>query len=208
MPMTDEEYWKLGTDQLELAHKRVMQLVETLPAERRLRVKKMLDGFVGGQYFTAPASTRRAFHNAFPAGLVCHSLNVYDNLVKLVDAFEPDRWPQHKLAFCALFHDLGKVGDGVEAFYVKTTEQWKQRKSEFYDVNPKCCKGPNAERGLYILQLYGITVDWEEYTSIRLNDGMGPAENKPYSFCEPDLSLLVHHADHLASRSEKKLGLE
>ena len=63
---------------------------------------------------------------------------------------------------------------------------------------------PSSERGLFVLQSEGVSLDYDEYLAIRLNDGAGPAENKPYNWHTPPLSLLIHWADHWRSVQEKE----
>lgn len=205
MSMTDEEYWKQGTERLEEYVKMVDSIVDSFPEPRRSQVKKMMAGPIGEQFMTAPASTRRAFHNAFPCGLVAHSLSVVKYAVKFAETLAPGRWPVWKVMFVALFHDLGKAGSPGKPYYVKTTDDWKLRKDEFYDVS-KDEFMPNSEKSLYVMQLHGITLDWEETVAIRLNDGSGARGNEGYLFNEPDLSLVVHWADHWASKQEKAAG--
>lgn len=200
--MTEEEYWKQGSEKLEAHLDMVKAIIATFPEPRQTQVLKMMDGVQGEQFMTSPASTRRKFHYAFPGGLVAHSLNVVKYAVKLAETLAPGRWPVHKVMFCALFHDLGKSGSPGKPFYVQVKEKWKRDKGEFYELSFDEFM-PNAEKSLYILQLHGITLDHEETVAIRLNDGMGPGENKPYEFREPDLALVVHWADHWASRQEK-----
>jgi len=205
MSQTDDEYWKQGTDKLETYLAMVNAIIESLPEPRRAQVKAMMDGPMGEQFMTSPASTRRAFHYAFPCGLVAHSLNVVQYAVKFAETLAPGRWPKWKVAFCALFHDLGKAGSPGKPYYIQTKEDWKRKKGEFYDVNKEEFM-PNAEKSLYVLQLHGVVLDWEETCSIRLNDGMGSESNREYSFNEPDLALVIHWADHWASRQEKAEG--
>lgn len=200
--MTDEEYMKQGTANLEKYVREFNQIVDSFPAERKKAVKKMMEGPIGEQFFLAPASSRRMFHNAFPCGLLAHSLNVVQNAWDISRVLAPDRWPDHKIGFAALFHDLGKAGSPGKPFYTRTKEQFKEKKGEFWDVSKEEWM-PNAEKSLYLLQLHGIPVDWEEAVAIRLNDGMGSESNREYSFHEPDLALIVHWADHWAMRTEK-----
>jgi hypothetical protein len=202
MKLTKEEYWKKGSDKLGDFVNEVEAIVSTFPEPRQSQIKSMMSSPIGEQFMTSPASTRRAFHNAFPCGLVAHSLNVVNFAVKLSDTLAPGRWPVWKIKFCALFHDLGKAGSPGKPYYTSTSEKWKLDKEEGFQVSQEEYM-PNAEKSLYILQLYGVTLDYEETLAIRLNDGMGPVANKDYSFKEPLLSLIIHWADHFASRLEK-----
>jgi hypothetical protein len=200
--MTDDEYLKQGEARVEEYLTMVNSIIDLMPEPRRSQVKKMMDGPMGEQFMTAPASTKRKFHYAFPCGLVAHSLNVVRNAWKIADALWPNRWPKWQIAFVALFHDLGKAGSPGKPYYVQQKDEYWRRKGEFYEVSQEEYM-PNAEKSLYVLQLHGVTLTHEETVAIRLNDGMGPEENRGYEFREPDLALVTHWADHASMRMEK-----
>ena len=200
--MTEDEYLKQGTDKLDEYHSMVNSIVELFPEPRRSQITGMLDGPMGEQFMTAPASTKRRFHYAFPCGLVAHSLNVVRNAWKIADALWPNRWPKWQIAFVALFHDLGKAGSPGKPFYVQQDDMYWRKKGEYYQVSQDEYM-PNSEKSLFVLQLHGVTLTHEETVAIRLNDGMGPEENRGYEFREPDLALVIHWADHAAMRMEK-----
>lgn len=185
----------------------LMADVELFPEPRRGLVKQMLDGPVGSEYFTAPASGREEYHSAFPGGLAYHSFNVAKTLGKLASTLCPGRWSDHTLNFVAMFHDLGKAGDGVEPYYVVQNDQWRRKNyGEMYTINPDCMPMPTSERGLFLLQQHGITLSAEETLAIRLNDGQYVDENRYWrnGSREPDLALLVHWADNWSTRQEKR----
>src|SRR3990167_4580404 len=106
----------------------VMKMVKKAPGSRWERVADMLNGPVGDEYFIAPGSSKLEFHDCFPGGLCHHSLNVFKNLRKLVDALAPGKYTPETLLFVALFHALGKVGDGSEPYYVPEESQWHRDK--------------------------------------------------------------------------------
>lgn len=206
MSLSHDEYWNQGSSRLEQYERSVDNLINLFPDTRRELVRKMMASEVGEQFMTAPASTRRAFHNAFPCGLVAHSLNVVEAAIKLTETLAPGRWPLHKIVFCALFHDLGKAGSAGLPYYVPTRDDWKLRRNEFWEVS-KHEFMPNSEKSLFILQQFGITLDHEEAVAIRWNDGPGGEGNSGYAFNEPDLALIIHWADFWASKQEKAAGL-
>lgn len=182
----------------------VLDLVKTFPDERRKTVAQMLRTQVGDEFFTCPASVRTDYHNAFPGGLCDHSLRVVDNLLKLTKIWAPNRWPDSTLSFVGLFHDLGKVGDGTNPYYIVKDSDWHKKQGIMYDTNKACLYMPTSERGLYLLQKFGISVTDEEYLAIRLNDGMYDETNKRYAMKEPDLAILVHMADRWSCTLEKQ----
>lgn len=182
---------------------KVNKIVSLFSEPRKTLVENMLKGPVGTAYFTSPASTRDDYHSAYPGGLVEHSLNVLKHLMKLTEAMAPGRYSKETLAFVALFHDLGKSGDGDVEYYVQTDAKWKKDRGEHYEVNLNCKFMPVSERSIYILQKNGLQLDFDEYVAIRLNDGQYIDENRRWKMKEPDLAILLHWADLWATRSEK-----
>lgn len=181
------------------------KLVEIFPEKRKELVTKMMTfGPVGTSYFTAPASSREEFHACWPGGLLFHSINVVQNLRKISKSLCPGKYDDATLAFVGLFHDLGKVGDGVNEYYKPNESDWHRNKGMLYEINKDCVFMPTSERGLFILQSNGIEVTSEEYLAIRLNDGQYDETNKSYRMKEPGLALLVHWADMWSTLSEKK----
>ena len=203
---------RLSDEALEKNTELVNKLVESFPSGnglaglgRREHVQAMLRGPVGLEYFTCPASAKEEYHNAFPGGLCDHSLRVTRNLRALVKALDVKDFDVPTLNFVGLFHDFGKVGDGVEPYYLANADDWQRKRGILYNINPKCVFMPTSERGLYILQKFKIELTPDEYLAIRLNDGMYDETNKRYAMREPDLALLVHMADRWACSQEKKL---
>lgn len=194
----------MGIDKVEKNRERILKLIEMISEPRRSKVKEMLDGPLGLEFFTAPASTRVSYHSCYPGGLAQHSLNVVKYLVELAETLTPGTYSKEKLVFVGLFHDLGKAGDGEVGYYRQNPSEWHREKlGQHYEINPECLAMPNSERGLYVLQKFGIEVDHDEYLSIRLNDGQYDDTNKAYRMKEPDLAILVHYADLWATRQEK-----
>lgn len=205
MTLSPDDYWKQGTAQLNRYHKTVNDIIEGFDQPRRKQVLDMLEGPMGEQFMTAPASTRRAYHNAFPCGLVAHSLNVAVNTVKIANALAPGRWSVNRLMFVGLFHDFGKAGTPGNPYYVDVQEDWKRKRGEYFEVSTRHWM-PNAELGLWNMMNHGVMPDHEEYAAIRLNDGPGAPENKPWDFRTPPLAMIVHWADAWAMETEKVAG--
>ena len=66
---------------------------------------RLLEWLQTTDFFTAPASTR--YHCACPAGLVMHSINVYE--VMMEKHFDPEIDNAESFALCALLHDVCKA---------------------------------------------------------------------------------------------------
>jgi len=206
--MTADEYWSQGTRRLDEYHRAVTNIVDGFPEPRRARVRAMLDGPMGEQFMTAPASTRRAHHNAYPCGLVAHSLTVVTNVLKIAQALAPGRWALPTLTFCGLFHDFGKAGSPGLEYYREVNEEWKRKRGEFYEVNPNCPHMDVSQRTLFTLQQQGITLDHDEYLALMLADGQYVDRNKDYRLKEPHLAVIVHMGDLWTTLQEKQAEID
>ena len=58
-------------------------------------------------FYACPASSK--YHGAYPGGLLEHSLNVYDELKRLLSVYSEVQVPEESVVIAALFHDLCKV---------------------------------------------------------------------------------------------------
>jgi len=197
---------KLSEEQISKNILTIQKMVITWPKERARLVSKMLatPSVVGEEFFTAPASVKEEYHNCFPGGLADHSLRVVENLKRIAADLAPGKFNDATLEFVGLFHDLGKVGDGTNPYYVPNPDAWQRtNRGMLYIINRNCAYMPTSERGLFVLQKFGIELTSDEYLAIRLNDGQYDDTNKAYRMKEPDLAILVHFADRWATSQEK-----
>ena len=180
---------------------------------RKEQVHTMLTK-LGDNYVMSPASGKTWYHNAFPGGYVDHvnrviefalkQKSLYASMGGLVD------FTDEQLVFAALFHDLGKIGDGEQSNYIPQTDKWRQDKlSEMYTYNPDLDFMLIPDRSLYILQKFGIKVDQKEFLAIRCHDGVFDKANEAYFFSNVESSRqktsiisILHTADFLASKVE------
>lgn len=182
----------------------LLKLCSSISVEdRRQSVTKMVDA-ISEQFLLAPASAKRDFHNAFPGGLVDHSLRVLRNAVKYSKAMNI-QLDNDSLIIAALFHDLGKIGDGKEPYYVKQTDEWREKKlGEIYTHNDKLTYMSVGLRSLYILSSHNVVLTQPEWLAIYLNDGWVLQENKAYCLKEPALVHVIQTADYFSTLQEKR----
>lgn len=180
----------------------VLKLVSRLPKPRNEQVKDLLEGPLGEVYFTTPASTSTDYHACYPGGLAEHSLNVTANLKKLASALCPDRYSEGDLIFAGLLHDLGKVGDGENEYYLERDSKWHRDRGILYELNPKCSRMPVGERTIYLLQRADITLTEEEFVAFRIVEA-DPQEATHYRYHEPSLALLLSWSNRWSIQSEK-----
>jgi len=179
-------------------------LLEKNLGDRSAAASAMLDA-LEDRLAMCPASGRKDFHNAFPGGLVEHSLRVLRNAMTLSRSFG---WqlPKDSLIIGALFHDLGKVGNQDQDYYVPQDSDWHRDKlGEVYKHNKDIRYMTVPQRGLWLCQHFGLRLTHDEYASILLNDGWVLQENKPYCLKEPLLAHVIMTADYIATCQEKGL---
>jgi|TARA_B110000908_G_scaffold165508_1_gene215079 hypothetical protein len=184
-----------------------------ITGERKQKVLDMLNA-MSDIYVMAPASGKTWYHNAFAGGYVDHVNRVVQYTVKQSKMYEEMGgtidYTDEQLVFAALFHDLGKLGDGEKPNYIPQTDKWRQDKlSEMYTYNPDLDFMLIPDRSLFILQKFGIQVDQKEFLGIRCHDGVFDKANEAYFFSNVESSRqktalisVLHTGDFLASKVE------
>lgn len=161
--------------------------------------------YFGERLALAPASSRLEHHNAFPGGLVDHSIRVLVNARAIAKALGTPLSTE-SLVLCALFHDLGKVGNEDEDYYIPQDSDWHREKlGEMYKTNKTLQYMTIPHRGLYLLQHFDIKLTQDEYIGIMIHDGQHCDENKAYSMREPQLASTLIMADFSATKQEKAI---
>ena len=179
---------------------------EDLFGDRYKPIHNMLDTLEDRLILT-PASAKRDFHNAFPGGLVEHSLRVIRNSLKYAKAFG---WLNtsvkiDSIILAAAFHDLGKLGDELNDYYVPQTDGWRVEKlGEVYEYNRKLQYTTVPLRGVYLCQHFGVKLTHDEMLAIILNDGFVLEENKKFCLKEPLLAHIIMTADYVSTLQEKR----
>ena len=92
------------------------------------------------EYKTAPASGRPNYHNCFKGGYLDHVLHVIKNSLMIKKQYESNGvkviHSDSDVVLAAMFHDLGKLGDGVQPYYKYQTDDWRRKKlKELYTQN-------------------------------------------------------------------------
>lgn len=152
-------------------------------------------------FIKAPASTKTQFHHCFDGGLVVHSVEVTIALIKsfeLAVGYKTDDETKKGLALVGLFHDLGKVGDLDNNFYLPQKSDWhRQKLGQMYLLNDKIMLKNHAQGSIFLLQAYQVKLNINEFQAILGHDGQYIDDNKSMKNNEGWLTLLLHHADML-----------
>ena len=203
----------LSAEQIQKNYEKHLKIIDTYIGDRKDGLKSMINS-MEDTYVMAPASGKSWYHNAFAGGYVDHVNRVVEYAVKQSRLYKEMGgtidYTEEELVFAALFHDLGKLGDGERPNYIPQTDKWRQDKlSEMYTNNPDLDYMLIPDRSLYILQKYGVKVSHKEFLAIRLHDGVFDEANKSYFFSYQESSRqktsiisVLHSADFLASKVE------
>ena len=203
----------LTAEQIQKNYEKHLKIIETYLGGRAIACKEMLK-HMEDNYVMAPASSKTWYHNAFAGGYVDHVNRVVQYAVEQSRLYEKMGgtldYTEEQLVFAALFHDLGKIGDGDQPNYIPQTDKWRQDKlSEMYTYNPDLDFMLIPDRSLFILQKFGVRVDQKEFLGIRCHDGVFDKANEAYFFSNVESSRqktalvsVLHTADFLASKVE------
>ena len=204
----------LTAEQIEKNYDKHLKIINHyLETNRAIECQNMLK-HMEDTYVMAPASSKTWYHNAFAGGYVDHVNRVVEYAIAQHNLYEKMGgtidYTEEELVFAALFHDLGKIGDGDNPNYVPQTDKWRQDKlSEMYTYNTELDFMLIPDRSLFILQKFGIKVSQKEFLGIRLHDGVFDKANEAYFFSNVESSRqktsiisVLHTADFLASKVE------
>lgn len=160
---------------------------------------KLLDWLETTDFFTAPASTR--FHGNYEGGLCEHSVNVWEELIRLLKTYPEVRVTAETAAIVSLLHDLCKIGCyKQEMRNVKVNNVWVQRPVYVFDED--FCYGGHGSKSVYLAQKF-INLTEQEATAINCHMGFSDRAPGDYSlgnaFEQYPLAWLVHVADASAT---------
>ena len=127
---------------------------------------RLLEWLQTTDFFTAPASTR--YHCACPAGLVMHSINVYE--VMMEKHFDPETDNAESFALCALLHDVCKAQFyKVSSRNVKNERTGQWEKVPYYVIEDAFPYG-HGEKSVFLIERF-VRLKPAEATAIRWHMG-------------------------------------
>ena len=202
----------LDENKIKEDYDRFMSLIEE--DERSENLKRMYED-LEQELAAAPASAVQHYHNAFPGGYLDHVLRVHDisvEMTKMFHNFEGNLdFTSQELRFATLHHDLGKLGDPGEPYYVEQDSEWHRKTlGQNYKFNNTIQYMSVTDRAHYLLQLYDIPITKNEWLGIHLSDGMYEESNKSYLMnrmypypMKTNIAYIVHVSDYLATAIER-----
>ena len=205
----------LDENKIKEDYDRFMSLIEEDPRSENL--KRMYED-LEQELAEAPAAAVQHHHNAFPGGYLDHVLRVHDisvEMTKTFHAFEGElNFTSQELQFATLHHDLGKLGEPGEPYYMEQDSDWHRKTlGQNYKYNNTIQYMSVTDRAHYMLQQYDIKITKNEWLGIHLSDGMYEESNKSYLMnrmypypMKTNIPYIVHVSDYLAMVIEKDKG--
>ncbi len=165
---------------------------------------ELMEWLEKSDFYSAPASTK--FHGNYAGGLLEHSLNVYDELKRLLEIYGYSvSVSESTIRIVSLFHDLCKVNFYTTEKRNRKNQEGKWESYDSYSIKEKFCFGGHGSKSVFILQSF-MQLTPEEAVAINCHmaswDGNKDVGN---AFEQFPLAWLVHVADEAATFiSEKK----
>ena len=169
-------------EQIQQHYEKFMEYIKADSRAEQLMV--MYEDFTT-ELTTAPASGKTYFHNAFPGGYIDHVLRVTETALSIASLYKKTGgtidFTKEELIFATLHHDFGKLGNPEQGpYYVDQDSDWHRKRGEMYKQNDNIQYFKAPERGLMMLQKYGIRITEKEWLGIKLSDGIYDEGNKSY----------------------------
>ena len=164
---------------------------------KRDGINELMRWLERSDFYTAPASSR--FHSSYKGGLLEHSLNVYDELKRLLSAYPEIKVSEESVIISALFHDLCKVNFYSTEKRNRKNDQGQWESYDAYVPKEKFCFGGHGSKSIYIVQSF-IKLSPEEATAI--NCHMGAFDDNKYvgnAFEQCPFAWLLSVADQSAT---------
>lgn len=144
-------------------------------------------------FFSAPGSTR--FHDSYAGGLAEHSVRVFYELTRLLNAYRKDSISAETAAIVTLLHDVCKANCYKVEMRNKKDETGRWIQVPVYTFKEDFSFGGHGSKSVYLIQKFMKLTDEE---AVAINCHMG-VENGNYAVNDAyrayPLAFLVHTAD-------------
>lgn len=183
------------------------------------RLEKLLHMYsekeLGLNLVISPASSFRHFHNAYDGGYLDHIMNVTKNSMRVMKLYQEMggtlNFTQEELLFAAVHHDLGKLGDAGQPWFLPNESEWHiKNQGKIYVSNPELSYMTHTDRTFFLLSKYGIHYTENEMFGIRLTDGLYEEDNFKYlkvfnedKSLKSNIQFILHWADHMSTCIER-----
>ena len=205
---------ELSTEQIQKNWEQLRNLItNTFEGERLEKLNKMYDHFED-RMCIAPASGKEQYHYAHVGGYVEHVLHVVDCALRITNLWASEgatiNFTTEEVIFAALHHDLGKVGDMENDYYIPQESEWhRKNRGEIFTHNGALQYMTVTDRAIFLLNQFQIPMTENEYVGLRLTDGLYEEANKKYyitytpgNTLKTNIAYILHQADMAASHIE------
>lgn len=168
--------------------------------------EELLSWIENSDFFEAPASTR--FHGDYAGGLVEHSINVFEEFIRLLKAYPEIKTNGETAAIVSLLHDLCKVNVYKTEMRNKKDSNGTWAQVPFYTHNEDFCYGGHGSKSVFLVQKFMRLSDEE---AVAINCHMGFSDRYPgdYSlgaaFEKYPIAWLLHVADESATYVRERM---
>lgn len=160
--------------------------------------EKLRNWLLASDFQIAPASTK--FHGNYPGGLVEHSVNVYYEFQRLLEAYKDRIYCSNETAaIITLLHDVCKINFYVQEMRNKKIDgKWEQ--VPIYTIDEKFCfAGYHGPKSVYLIQNF-MKLTPEEAVAIAGHMGNENGDYGPYrSYERMPVAWMLHAADEASS---------
>jgi hypothetical protein len=164
-----------------------------------------IDAFInrhGERIAVCPSHNLLKRSTSAPGGLVEHALTTFKIARKLVETSGVNI-NQESLVLVCLLHEIGKIGDDDNDYFVAQDSSWHRERGQVYTYNPNLPKMTHSHRTLFLLQTHGISLTMDEWIAILTQHGTASEENRFYAGCENNLAVVLQSAVRLAVMKEE-----
>lgn len=179
------------------------RFISLLSSVNRDGIEELLKWLDESDFYEAPASTR--FHCSYKGGLLQHSLNVYDELKRLMSVYTEIEVPEESIIISSLLHDLCKANSYVaEKKNRKVDGKWESY--DGYTAKEKFCYGGHGSKSVFLIQHFMKLTPTE---AVAINSHMsswedGAARYVGSAFEQCPFAWAVHVADEAATYIKEK----
>jgi hypothetical protein len=154
--------------------------------------------FLGDAYFTAPASTMLSLHNAFPGGLLDHSIKVCRNMIQMNRMLPTDMQVAEKSIYKVAF--LAEIGKTF--LYRPCLSKWhRENQGKMYEFDESLTSMRVGERSIYYALQFGVELTQEEFQAVLNVDK--PLDDLQAKWHSTTLAQLLRQATDLSIAIEK-----
>lgn len=163
---------------------------------KRDGIDDLMKWLESSDFYVAPASTR--FHGSYAGGLLEHSLNVYDELSRILLAYPEINVSEETIIICSLFHDLCKVNMYVTEKRNRKNAEGKWESYDSYTIKEKYHFGGHGGKSVFLVQNF-IKLTAEEAAAINAHMGSFDNERVGDTYEQFPFAWALHVADEAST---------